>query len=60
MKIENVYLASLNAAIDRGIADADAGRVTDSEQVRRMLLEQVNAVGCIWTLPCIKPTLANA
>jgi hypothetical protein len=41
MQIETVYLASLNAAIDRGIADADAGRVADSEQVRKMLLEQI-------------------
>jgi antitoxin ParD1/3/4 len=35
-------LATLNAAIDRGIADADAGRVAHSEQVRKALLKRVN------------------
>jgi antitoxin ParD1/3/4 len=35
-------MATLSAAIDRGIADADAGRVADSEQVRKALLERTS------------------
>lgn len=35
------HLGTLNAAIDRGIADADAGRVADSEKVRKSLLKRV-------------------
>jgi len=35
-------MATLSAAIDRGIADADAGRVGDSEQVRKALLERTS------------------
>lgn len=35
-------LASLDAAIARGIADADAGRVHDSDQVRRELLARLD------------------
>jgi antitoxin ParD1/3/4 len=35
------HLTTLSAAIDRGIADADAGRVADSGQVRKKLLERV-------------------
>jgi len=34
-------LATLSAAIDRGIADADAGRMVNSEQLRTALVERV-------------------
>lgn len=36
------HFATLNAAIDRGVADADAGRVAESDQVRKSLLDRVN------------------
>jgi antitoxin ParD1/3/4 len=36
------HFATLNTAIERGIADADAGLVADSDQVRKALLERVN------------------
>lgn len=35
------HQATLHAAIDRGIADADADRVKDSDAVRRSLLERM-------------------
>lgn len=35
------HLVALNVAIDRGIDDADAGRVADSEQVKKDLLERI-------------------
>ena len=42
-KMEQVrHLAALNTAIDRGIADADAGRVADSAQVRQTLIERAS------------------
>jgi len=34
-------LATLSAAIDRGVADADEGRMANSEQVRTALLERI-------------------
>lgn len=35
------HLATLTTAIDRGIADADAGRVASTDDVRQALLERV-------------------
>jgi antitoxin ParD1/3/4 len=35
------HFATLDAAVDRGIADADAGRVKDSDAVRKSLLERM-------------------
>jgi len=35
------HRATLHAAIDRGIADVDAGRVAESREVRKALLERV-------------------
>jgi antitoxin ParD1/3/4 len=36
------HFATLTAAIEGGIADADAGRVVHSDQLRRSLLDRVN------------------
>jgi antitoxin ParD1/3/4 len=36
------HFATLDAALERGIADADAGRVADSAQVRKSLLNRVD------------------
>jgi antitoxin ParD1/3/4 len=36
-------LATFEAAIDRGVADAEAGRVRDSEQLRHSLLQRLGA-----------------
>lgn len=36
------HFATLNAALERGMADADAGRVADSDQVRKSLLDRIN------------------
>jgi antitoxin ParD1/3/4 len=36
------HLVTLNAAVDLGIEDANAGRVADSGQVRKALLERVS------------------
>ena len=35
------HFVTLGAAIDRGVEDADAGRVADSEQVRQMLIDRI-------------------
>jgi antitoxin ParD1/3/4 len=35
------HFATLDAAFERADADADAGRVTDSKQVRKSLLDRV-------------------
>jgi antitoxin ParD1/3/4 len=37
------HFATLNAALERGIADADAGRVVDSDQIRKSLLNRLDA-----------------
>ena len=36
------HFATLSAALERGIADADAGLVVDSDQARKSLLNRVN------------------
>ena len=36
------HFAALDAALARGVADADAGRVADSDEVRKSLLNRVN------------------
>jgi len=36
------HFATLDAAVGRGIADADAGRVADSDQVRKSLLDRAS------------------
>ncbi len=36
------HFATLNAAVERGIADADAGLVVDSDQIRKSLLNRVH------------------
>lgn len=36
------HFATLNAALERGIADADAGRLVDSDQARKSLLNRLN------------------
>lgn len=36
------HFATLNAAVERGIADADAGLAVDSDQIRKSLLNRVH------------------
>lgn len=36
------HFATLNAAVERGIADADANLIIDSDQIRKSLLNRVH------------------